>query len=232
MKQGKYAAPVRRRRRRNTLKPMLIAMAVVLLLGCVTGGTLAWLTSKPEAVVNTFTTSDVTITLDEEKGGDDKEFKMIPGWTIDKDPKVTVLANSEDCYVFVVVEEGNKLRDFISYGIVPGWNQLENDGAVVPGVYYRVVNTNTAKQTFSVIGYEAGTPEAPNFIPDKVLVKDSVTKEMMNGLTTIVEGNPVTTYPTLTFKAAAIQYYKTNGTEFKPYEAYQAIKWDDAATTT
>ena len=231
MKQGKYAAPVRRRRRRNTLKPMLIAMAVVLLLGCVTGGTLAWLTSKPEAVVNTFTTSDVTITLDEEKGGDDKEFKMIPGWTIDKDPKVTVLANSEDCYVFVVVEEGNKLRDFISYGIAPGWNQLENNGVAVPGVYYRVVNTNTANQTFSVIGYEAGTPEAPNFISDKVLVKDSVTKEMMNGLTTIVDGKPVTTYPTLTFKAAAIQYYKTNGTEFKPYEAYQAIKWDDAATT-
>ena len=97
MKQGKYAAPVRRRRRRNTLKPMLIAMAVVLLLGCVTGGTLACLTSTTGAVTNTFTVGDINITLDETTS----DYKMIPGYTIAKDPKVTVAANSEKCYLFV-----------------------------------------------------------------------------------------------------------------------------------
>ena len=64
MNRGKYAAP-RRRRRRSTLKPLLVAMAVVLLIGCVAGGTLAWLTSTPDAVTNTFTNSDITITLEE-----------------------------------------------------------------------------------------------------------------------------------------------------------------------
>ena len=97
MKQGKYAAPVRRRRRRNTLKPMLIAMAVVLLLGCVTGGTLAWLTDKTDEVINTFTTSDINITLTETDAVNNAaSFKMIPGYTITKAPKVPELPESTE----------------------------------------------------------------------------------------------------------------------------------------
>ena len=34
------------------------------------------------------------------------EYRLIPGKTYDKDPKVTVVANSEDCWLFVKLENG------------------------------------------------------------------------------------------------------------------------------
>lgn len=214
MNRGKYAAP-RRRRRRSTLKPLLVAMAVVLLIGCVAGGTLAWLTSTPSAVTNTFTTSDITITLDETKGGEKKEFKMIPGWTIDKDPKVTVTAGSEACYVFVKVTESTNFGNFMSYEIADGWTQLvDKDGKNVTGVYYRIVDeASKMGVAYSVLKN------------DKVSVLSTVTKDAMNALTPA-------TYPTLTFQAAAIQYEKTNNTAFSAIDAYNAIDWNAAAATT
>ena len=216
MNRGKYAAP-RRRRRRSTLKPLLVAMAVVLLIGCIAGGTLAWLTSTPSAVTNTFTTSDITITLTEtptRPNTEEHNYKMIPGWTITKDPKVTVKAGSEKCFVFVKVTESTNFGNFMSYEIADAWTQLiGKDGINVPGVYFRIVDEDA----------EMGVPYSV-LKNDKVSVRNDVTKEMMNALTE-------STYPTLTFKAAAIQYEKTNGTAFDAINAYNAIDWTDAAAT-
>lgn len=212
MKQGKYAAPVRRRRRRNTLKPMLIAMAVVLLLGCVTGGTLAWLTSTTGPVTNTFTTSDITITLKENTGN---SYKMVPGYTITKDPKVTVKALSEKCYVFIKVVESDNFNDFMSYSIITdgddAWTQLTG---VTDKVYYRVVDASAA--TSDVV--------LPILVNDQIQVSDKVTKGAMNALTE-------NTYPTLTFQAAAIQYNNSNNGHFEPADAYVKIDWNAAAST-
>lgn len=203
MKQGKYAAPVRRRRRRNTLKPMLIAMAVVLLLGCVTGGTLAWLTSTTPAVVNTFTTSDIDITLTESNAVNNAaSFKMIPGWTITKDPKVTVLADSEDCWLFVKVEKSTNFSDFMTYDMADDWTQLKDaNNDVVPGVFCRKITST-----------EMGTPISV-LKGDQVTVKSDVTKANMNALTTA-------TYPTLTVTAYASQLYRSAGVEFSAYDAW------------
>ena len=192
MKQGKYAAPVRRRRRRNTLKPMLIAMAVVLLLGCVTGGTLAWLTSTTGAVTNTFTVGDINIDLAETTS----DYKMIPGYTIAKDPKVTVAANSEKCYLFVKVTESTNFGDYMTYQMASGWTAV--DGTT--GVYYRVVEPSTSEQKFSVLK------------DDQVSVLGTVTKAAME--------TAKASKPTLTFQAAAVQYNKNNTTEFTVAEAY------------
>ena len=212
MKQGKYAAPVRRRRRRNTLKPMLIAMAVVLLLGCVTGGTLAWLTSTTDAVTNTFTTSNITISLAETTGN---SYKMIPGYTITKDPKVTVTKGSEKCYVFIKVVESDNFDDFMSYSIISdgddAWTQLTS---VTGKVYYRVVDASAATSDV----------ELPILVNDQIQVSDKVTKGAMNALTE-------NTYPTLTFQAAAIQYNDSNSTNFAPKAAYDQIDWNAAAST-
>lgn len=206
MKQGKYAAPVRRRRRRNTLKPMLIAMAVVLLLGCVTGGTLAWLTSTTPAVTNTFTTSDINITLAESENLD---LKMIPGWTITKDPKVTVVEGSEDCWLFVKVEKSANFDSFMEYDMAEGWTQLQDaSNNDVPGVFYRQI-TSTGM----------GTP-IPVLKNDQVTVKDTVKKADMNGLTQIVGDETVTKYPTLTFTAYASQLYKSANDPFSAYDAW------------
>lgn len=78
-------------------KSLALLVAVVLVIGCVIGGTLAWLTDSTEQVKNTFTTSDIDITLTETTG---TEYKMVPGYTIAKDPKATVLAGSEECVPF------------------------------------------------------------------------------------------------------------------------------------
>lgn len=217
MNRGKYAAP-RRRRRRSTLKPLLVAMAVVLLIGCVAGGTLAWLTSTTPEVTNTFTTSDITITLTEtptRPNTEEHNYKMIPGWTITKDPKVTVKAGSEKCFVFVKVTESTNFGNFMSYEIADTWTQLiDKDGMNVPGVYFRIVDASAATSNM----------EFPVLVDNKVQVSKEVTKEMMNALTP-------TTYPTLTFQAAAIQYEKTNDTAFDAINAYNAINWDSAAAT-
>lgn len=207
MKQGKYAAPVRRRRRRNTLKPMLIAMAVVLLLGCVTGGTLAWLTATTDKVENTFTVGNIDIDLEETTTA----YKMIPGCTIDKDPVVTVNANSEKCYLFVKVTENIGITaydfdDYISYAIDTGWTEV--NATTDPGVYYRVVDTSTSDQEFSVL------------VGDEVTVSENVTKAMMDAL-----GSSTANYPTLTFQAAAVQYYSTNDTKFEVADALDKITW-------
>lgn len=194
MNRGRYAAP-RRRRRRSTLKPLLVAMAVVLLIGCVAGGTLAWLTSTPSAVTNTFTTSDIDITLTET----DRPYKMIPGWTIDKDPKVTVTKGSEKCYVFVEVTEGNNFSNYMTYGITNDWTKLQD------GVYYCVVDASDATDDV-VIGI---------LMDNKVTVKDTVTKSDMT--------TAASAQPTLTFKAYAIQYMKNNTDNFTPAEAYTNV---------
>ena len=205
MNRGKYAAP-RRRRRRSTLKPLLVAMAVVLLIGCVAGGTLAWLTSTTPEVTNTFTTSDINITLTETSTSGNPDvvehnYKMIPGCTISKDPKASVVAGSEECYLFVKVTKSENFDSYMEYSIATGWT-------LVPGttdVYYREVTTAEMGTPYSVL---AG---------DTVTVKGAVTKEMMNSLTP-------ETYPTLTFKAYAIQLYKNNTEKFSPAEAYDQVK--------
>lgn len=225
MNQGKYAAPVkRRRRRRNPLKPLLVAMAVVLLIGCAVGGTLAWLTSEPDPVVNTFTVGDIEITLTEtwntdtdgDKKDDSWQGKMIPGWTIFKDPVVTVKAGSEPCYLFIKVTESTDpvLSNYIEYAVDKGiWTEL----AGVDNVWYKAITTETASDTpYAILG--AGTFTDTDGVEytwsaNQVLVKPTVTKTMMNSL------GP-NYLPKLTFQAAAVQYYKTNGIPFEVADAY------------
>lgn len=182
-------------------KAFLFALAAVLLIGCSVGGTLAWLTAETDAVKNTFTVGDINITLAETE----REYKMVPGCTIDKDPKVTVKAGSEACWLFVKIEESENLDDFITYTVVTGengWTALEG----VDGVYYRLIDDEDN---------EIGIPYSV-LKDDQVKVLDTVTKGMMNELT-------VDTQPTLTFTAYACQLYKSNGVEFTAAEAWAAV---------
>ena len=159
-------------------KKVLSIVAVVLVLCCAIGGTLAWLTDKTDPVVNTFTVGDINIELKETT----TNYKMVPGNTISKDPKVTVQANSEACWLFVKVEKSSNFDSFMTYDMADGWTALPG----VPGVYYREVAATTAATDFSVLK------------DNSVLVKDSVTKADLNALTR-------DTFPTLTFTAYAVQ---------------------------
>ena len=173
-------------------KTIALVLACILCVAIGIGGTLAWLTATSDDVVNTFTTSDIDITLAETKGGDSKEFKMVPGWTIDKDPKVTVATGSEDCYLFVKLEKSSNFDTFLTYTMADGWKQLKDeDNKDVSGVFYRVIGASEMGTAISVLAN------------DQVTVKETVTKADMNGLT-------ATTYPTLTVTAYATQLWKDN----------------------
>lgn len=187
-------------------KKITLLLSLVLAVAIGIGGTLAWLTDKTEEVKNTFTVGNINITLTEEAGGDTKEFKMVPGQTIAKDPKVTVKAGSEACWLFVKIAESDNLDDFISYAVdlsEDSWKELSG----VPGVYYREVAASDTDQNFDVIGYQSG--ESATFTANKVLVKDSVTKAMMDAFDTDKDGTLSDTekaaLPTLTFTAYAVQ---------------------------
>lgn len=165
-----------RRRTRNVL--LIVSMMLVVAMASV-GVTVAWLTAQTTTITNTFTTSDINITLTETKS----DFQMVPGREIAKDPVVTVVAGSEACWLFVKVEKSTNYDSFMNgYNIADGWTALPN----VDGVYYRAVAANADIKSFSVLK------------DNKVEVLDTVTKEQMKGLTT-------TTYPTLSFTAYAIQ---------------------------
>lgn len=99
---------------KKTSKALLLSLCAVLLVTASVLGTIAYLTSQ-DKVVNTFTVGNVAITLDEEDVDDstpdaDRDqanaYKLMPGHTYVKDPIVHVGADSEDCYLFVKVENG------------------------------------------------------------------------------------------------------------------------------
>jgi hypothetical protein len=153
----------------------------------VIGGSLAWLMTSTEPIVNVFTYGDIRITLTETKGeelSDGRYFKMTPGKVIEKDPKISVLADSEDCWLFVKIDESSDkaLSDYIEYAIADGWTALQE----APGVYFRTADNNSEAQTFSVLK------------DDKVSVKGSVTLEMLQALNS-------SNYPKMTFTGYAVQ---------------------------
>lgn len=174
------------------MKKVIISVAAIaLIVCCAVGGTLAWLTATTAPVVNTFTYGDINITLDETTG---TEYKMVPGSNLEKDPKVTVKADSEACWLFVKIEKNSAYDTYLeNYAVADGWTKLTGvDG--VDNVYYREVSASDSDQAFYVL---KGDDTMENGF---VTVKSSVTKAQMEALK--ADG---ATAPTLTFTAYAVQ---------------------------
>ena len=152
-----------------SIKIAALIAAIVLVIGCTAGGTVAWLVSKPDPIVNVFTVGNINAELTETAKTETTEFKIVPGVNIAKNPVATVKAKSEDCYLFVQLTEENwpaftgtdKTRK-VEYKIADGWTKLESEN----GVYYRVVTKDgTADQSFHVLK------------DDLVTVSNTLTKE-------------------------------------------------------
>lgn len=175
------------RRRSVSSRAFIALLALVLVIGCVAGGTVAWLVAKTDTVVNTFTYGNIDITLTETTG---TSYKIIPGTDITKNPKVTVKGGSEACWLFVKVEEVGAIStittDPVHYAIDTGWAQLKDkDGKDVSGVYYRLVDAVDNDTAFNVLK------------DNKIIVSGELTKETINGY--------AVQQPTLTFTAYAVQ---------------------------
>lgn len=160
---------VANRRRSVSSRAFIALLALVLVIGCVAGGTVAWLVAKTEPVVNTFTYGNINIALAETTGED---YKIIPGKDIPKDPKVTVTAGSEACWLFVKVEEtGTFVADKVTYAIADSWTQ--GNGTEIPSnVYYREVSAEDAKNGVSYYVL-AGNTTYPNGV---INVSDTLSK--------------------------------------------------------
>lgn len=186
-KQGGFNMSKRKKKGVST-KVFLSLLALVLVVGCAVGGTIAWLTATTDPVVNTFTYGKININLGESTGN---AYTIIPGVNISKDPKVTVIGGSEACWLFVkVAEEGTFVANKVTYSIANGWTAL--DATNHPGVYYREVNAVTADTDFYVL---AGDTTYPNGV---VTVSETLTKAEVNSVTTENQ-------PKLIFTAYAVQ---------------------------
>lgn len=157
-------------------KILYICLAFILSVGCVISGAFALMSYKTEKVTNTFVIGDINLTL---KESDNLSFKLTPNATLKKDPKLTVLADSVDSYVFVEIEESENLDSFVSYSVADGWIPLDG----YPNIYYRNYSSTETNITYSVL------------LNDSVTVKDYSKDDISS----------VSDKPTLSFIGYAIQ---------------------------
>lgn len=160
----------------------MLALTLVLAAYWAVGGTAAWLATKSDPIASTFTFGDINITLTDEDP-QEGQIKIIPGVDIKKALKVTVQADSVDCWLFVKVEEtGTFVDGKVTYAMDGGW--IQGNGSPIPkDVYYREVRDVTADREFSVLK------------GDKITVSNELTKQDIQNITN----------PTLTFTAYAVQ---------------------------
>ena len=168
---------------KNTKKIVALVLAIVLICAAAVVGTIAYLNSTTDTATNTFTIGDVKITLDEakvdeygvpvtpEKRVTANEYKLIPGHTYTKDPTIHVDKDSENCYVFVKVE--NDLENIESGTTIAaqikakGWTELTSN----KGVYYKE-------------NVEAGENGVDLVIFDNFTIKSDATHDTLNECTT------------------------------------------------
>ena len=159
----------------------VLALTLVLAAYWAVGGTAAWLAAKSDPIASTFTFGDINITLTE-TNPQEGPTKIIPGVDIKKDLKVTVKANSVDCWLFVKVKKtGTFVDGKVTYSMDDGW--IKGNG-IPEGFYYREVRDVTAEREFSVLK------------GDKITVSKTLTKADIQN---------ITDEPMLTFTAYAVQ---------------------------
>ena len=160
----------------------MLALTLVLAAYWAVGGTAAWLAAKSDPIASTFTFGDINITLTETNH--QEQTKIIPGVDIKKDLKVTVKADSVDCWLFVRVKEtGTFVDGKVTYAMDDSW--IQGNGTQIPEeFYYREVRAVTADREFPVLK------------GDKITVSKTLTKADIQN---------IVNNPTLTFTAYAVQ---------------------------
>ncbi len=191
-------------------KAWVSLVAVVLVLCCAVGGTLAWLTDKTDEVKNVFTPAGIEVTLTEtpntDTNNDSKadawKADMIPGFSYTKDPVVTVKGGSVDCYLFVKFEENGDPTKYLTYtstlNVANGWTQ--GDGTDIPSnVWYREVSASDTDQSWHLL------------LNDTIAVDGAA----------VTEGNMTQAAAAeLVYTAYATQLHKNNTDKFTPAEAW------------
>ena len=120
-----------------------VALVVCMLAIMLVGASLAYFTDK-DTETNTFTMGKVDIELSEPNwdtadGNKDGSMKVFPGVTYAKDPTITVVEGSEDCYLIATVTIEKRAALYALYandesGIKQDWGlSLAGNGKLVSG---------------------------------------------------------------------------------------------------
>ena len=163
-------------------KTLTVIIALVLVVVMSVAGTVAYLTSQV-TVTNAFTVGNVTITMDEAKvdvygvkDGDTRvttnTYRLIPGHTYIKDPVVHVDADSEDCWLFVKVENGLSAIEDSTATIAAqlsknGWTLVADTTNIY--AYRTTVSANTNVPVFASFKL-AGTADVAGYANAKIVV--------------------------------------------------------------
>lgn len=228
---GKYS---RRPTGGTGAKVLMLVLALVLTATCSIGGTLAWMVTRTDAVVNTFTYGNIELELKEtfntdndpnKEGNDCWTGKVVPGTTLKKDPTVTVKENSEPCWLFVKLEESEN------------WPMTLDKGTSVKAVTYEVdddeaVTEPDAKWT--------KLPDVTGVWYRKVVNPTDAAKPLVeNAVFEVLKGNEVKVSPeltkgeikdrpnfTLTVTAYACQLNDKTGNPFDIAKAWELVQGD------
>lgn len=129
-------------------KPVVIGLAILLVCLVVAGSTIAWLTAEA-SMTNTFTIGKIEISL-EEPAWAISNNKIYPGAEIAKNPTITVKADSEDCYVYAMID--NQLNDAVTNAVTldidsTRWTAISTSGSKT--LYRYIVNNSIVEQSSS-----------------------------------------------------------------------------------
>lgn len=184
---------------KKTSKALLLSLCAVLLVTASVLGTVAWLTDQAE-VTNTFTVGNVGISLDEAKVNEDgeklenaervqeNEYKLMPGRTYTKDPTIHVDPNSEDCYLFVKIENGIVGIETDTYGKTVAEQMSNKHWAPI------IDGEEDGEETIYVY-YQNGKPVVVSAEDDVTIFENFTIGEDVNNLASYADSNiKVTAY--------------------------------------
>lgn len=173
-----------------------VALATILAVMFGVGVTVAYLVASSKPVINVFTVGNIQLSLTETTGTD---YQLVPGTTVKKDPKLTVKAGSDACWLFFEMDTSGNLGNYVTYTPAEGWKPVPG----IKGAYYRQVEKTDEDVAFSLLQ------------GDVIHVKDTVTEEQLAA---------IKASPTLAFTGYAVQKVELNTVE----EAWQALFSEEA----
>lgn len=213
---------------KKTKKILALALAAVMLVCTTVAATVAYLTSQTEVVNNTFTVGKVKILLNEEDTDNDNrndvnyvytigdatknrdtsnEYHIIPGAEFDKDPTISIKADSEKSYVRALVTI--KYKAAADKVLNLAWLDLDNETwapvgnptttrATVDGVewitrvyelrYKEVVDLKTTTADFTKVTVKEGTSDIDYYMMPALFTEIVVPGNLTNTQVDALEG--------------------------------------------
>lgn len=158
MRNGKYSNNSRKRRLRWNRQFVLLVSVIVLLIGMV-GGTLAYLTTSTEDVVNTFIPGKADISVEETLDGDTKkDVKIQNNGNVDVIIRAKVVVTWQDDSGNVYYKKPVEGTDYFITWTKAGWSGPTTDGyythdSVKPGDTTGILFTDCTPSGVAPAGY-------------------------------------------------------------------------------